>query len=305
MPIQRITIVGLGLIGGSLALALRRSGFHGELAGCDRPEVLATAIGRGVVARGSSDPLTAAQGSDVVVLATPVGAVIDLIERLGPVLPATTLITDVGSTKREIADRAQQVFGTAAATRFLPSHPMAGAENAGLDHAHAELFRNAPWIFCPFANGSPKDSVMATGERGDPSAFGAELPSVSQEWINLISSLGATPVFLDPARHDRLVAWTSHLPQLISTSLASAIEAEFPDDPILRQIAGRGLHDMTRLAASSYTLWRDIVATNAKNLADVLNRYEQHLSHLRDNLRSPALREEFDAANRFRKNLKP
>ncbi|HEY3928464.1 MAG TPA: prephenate dehydrogenase/arogenate dehydrogenase family protein, partial [Candidatus Koribacter sp.] len=264
---------------------LRRAGFTGELAGCDRQEVLAAAIGRNIVTHGSTDPILAAQGSEVVVLATPVGAIIDLLERLGPVVPSTTLLTDVGSTKREIADRAQQVFGSAAGSRFLPSHPMAGAEHAGLDHAKPELFQGAPWIFT-LLNGQP-----------DPA-------STAAEWIALIARTGAVPVYLDPARHDRLVAWTSHLPQLISTALASAIEAEFPDDPILRQIAGRGLHDMTRLAASSYTLWRDIVATNAKNLSDVLLKYEQHLSHLRDNLRHPALREEFDTANRFRKSLK-
>jgi len=284
MTIQRITIVGLGLIGGSLALALRRAGFTGELVGCDRAEVLATAIGREMVGRGSSDPVAAALGSDVVVLATPVGSIIDLIERLGPVVRATTLLTDVGSTKREIAERAQQVFGGAAGTRFLPSHPMAGGEHAGLDHAHTDLFRGAPWVFT-LINGQP------------------EANSAAAEWIHLVEDMGAMPVFLDAARHDRLCAWTSHLPQLISTALASAIAAEFGDDEAVRQISGRGLQDMTRLAASGYSLWRDIVATNSKNLDDVLLKYEQHLSHLRENLRGPALREEFEAANRFRREL--
>jgi prephenate dehydrogenase len=286
MTIQRVTIAGLGLIGGSLALALRQTGFTGEIIGCDRAEILATAIERGVVSGGNSDAITSAQGSDIVVLATPVGAIIDLIERLGPVIPATTLLTDVGSTKKEIAERAQQVFGSAAGIRFLPSHPMAGAEHGGLDHARADLFRGAPWIYT-LINGRPAPE------------------SVAAEWIGLVESLGATPVFLDAARHDRLCSWTSHLPQLISTALASAIEAEFGEDEAIRQISGRGLQDMTRLAASSYSLWRDIVATNTKNLDDVLTKYEQHLSHLRENLRGPALREEFEAANRFRKNLKP
>jgi prephenate dehydrogenase len=285
MTIQRVTIAGLGLIGGSLALALREAGFAGEIVGCDRAEILATAIDRGIVSGGNSDAITAAQGSDVVVLATPVGAIIDLIERLGPVIPATTLLTDVGSTKKEIAERAQQVFGSAAGIRFLPSHPMAGAEHGGLDHARADLFRGAPWIFT-LINGQPASESSAA------------------EWIGLVEAVGATPVFLDAARHDRLCSWTSHLPQLISTALASAIEAEFGDDEAIRQISGRGLQDMTRLAASSYSLWRDIVATNTKNLDDVLTKYEQHLSHLRENLRGPALREEFEAANRFRKNQK-
>jgi prephenate dehydrogenase len=284
MTIQRITIAGLGLIGGSLALALRKSGFTGEIAGCDRAEVIATAIERGVVSSGNPDPVAAAQGSDVVVLATPVGAIIDLIERLGPVVAPNTLLTDVGSTKREIAERAQQVFGKAAGSRFLPSHPMAGAEHGGLDHADADLFHGAPWVFT-LIDGQP-----------DEGSHGAH-------WIALVESLGAAPVFIDAARHDRLCAWTSHLPQLVSTALASALEAEFGDDDAIRAISGRGLQDMTRLAASGYSLWRDIVATNSKNLSDALLKYEQQLSHLRENLRGPALREEFDAANRFRKKL--
>jgi prephenate dehydrogenase len=285
MPIQRITIVGLGLMGGSLALALKATGRRLEISGCDRAEVLATAIGRQIVARGSSDPLVAAQGSDVVVLATPVGTIIDLIERLGPVLPPSILLTDVGSTKREIVERAQQVFGSAASARFLPGHPMAGAEHAGLDHAYAELFRGAPWILS-LVNGPP------------------EPESAAAEWIELVREIEATPVFVDAARHDRLCAWISHLPQMISTALASALEAEFGDDEAIRTISGRGLQDMTRLAASPYTLWRDIVATNHKNIGDALLKFEQHVSHLRENLRGPALREEFDAANALRKKLK-
>ncbi len=285
MTIQRVTIAGLGLIGGSLALALRRAGFLGEIVGCDRTEVVAAAVERGIINSGNADPISAAQGSDVVVLATPVGAIIDLIERLGPVVPSATLLTDVGSTKREIVERAQQVFGNAAGARFLPSHPMAGAEHSGLDYANADIFRGAPWVFT-LINGRPESGSHAA------------------EWIALIEKLGALPVFLDAARHDRLVAWTSHLPQLVSTALASALEAEFGNDPAVRQISGRGLQDMTRLAASGYSLWRDIVATNSNNLRDALLKYEQQLSHLRENLRGPALREEFDAANRFRTNLK-
>jgi prephenate dehydrogenase len=284
VSIQRITIVGLGLIGGSLALALRKSGYPGEIIGCDRADVVAAATEGRIVNSGNTDAIAAAQGSDLVVLATPVGAIIDLIERLGPILPATTLLTDVGSTKREIADRAQQVFGSAARERFLPSHPMAGAEHAGLEHANPDLFLGAPWIFS-LIDGRP-----------DPGTQG-------EEWIHWIERIGATPVFFDAIRHDRLVAWTSHLPQMISTALASTLEAEFGDDPAIRQISGRGLHDMTRLAASAYPLWRDIVATNSKNLSDAILKYEQQLSHLRDNLRQPALREEFDSANRFRSEL--
>src|SRR5512140_3585069 len=132
---QQITIIGTGLIGGSLALALKKRGFGGRIVGCDRAAVLAQAKKLGAIDAGIDDPQQASQGSDVVVLATPVGGIIDLLERLGPVLPPETLLTDVGSTKSEIVARARHVFGDRAAHRYLPGHPMAGKEFGGIVHA--------------------------------------------------------------------------------------------------------------------------------------------------------------------------
>src|SRR6266700_2090080 len=149
MPIRQITIIGTGLIGGSLALALRKHGFRGQIVGCDQPKILARAKRKGAIHLGISDPIQACNGSEVIVLATPVGAIIELIERLAPHLPSETLLTDVGSTKAQILSRAQKSLGSEAARRFLGGHPMAGKENSGIEFADANLFQGAVWFFTP------------------------------------------------------------------------------------------------------------------------------------------------------------
>src|SRR5215469_10632317 len=149
MPIRQITIIGNGLIGGSIGLALRKHKFAGRIIGSDRAPVLERAQEKGAIHEGHKNPADAVHGSDVVVLATPVVAVIDLIERLGPGLPAKTLLTDVGSTKAEVAARAQKIFGKAAAQRFLAGHPMAGKEQSGVEFADPDLFEGAAWFVTP------------------------------------------------------------------------------------------------------------------------------------------------------------
>src|ERR1017187_9526742 len=143
MPIQQITIVGTGLIGGSLALALRQHGFTGTIVGCDSPEVLQRAVERGAVDRAEPNVAVAVQGSDVVVLATPVGAILSLFEQLAPTLPPTTLITDTGSTKQKFVERARMIFAAEAGKRVLPGHPMAGKEFGVIEYADANLFQGA------------------------------------------------------------------------------------------------------------------------------------------------------------------
>src|SRR5271167_4580041 len=280
MSIRQITIVGTGLIGGSLGLALRQHGFQGTIVGCDRPEVLETAVTRGAVDRGGTDVKQAVRDSDVVVLATPVGAILSLFEKLAPTLPPATLITDTGSTKRQFAERARMVFGALAGERVLPGHPMAGKELSGIENADPELFRDATWLITPIV---PNRQYAARQE----------------EYIELLGSIGARAIAIDPERHDRLCAWISHLPQMISTALASLLREEFADERAVAQIGGRALQEMTRIAHSPYSMWRDIALTNSENLEEALLRYEQQLAHLRENLRGPGLRELFALANQF------
>ena len=279
--IQQITIVGTGLIGGSFALALKKHGFAGRIVGCDREPVLARAKAEGVIDEGFADPVRAACGSQVVLLATPVGGILDLIERVGPTLAEGTLLTDVGSTKSEIAARAEAVFGTNAAARFLPGHPMAGKERSGIDQADGDLFNNAVWLVTPL----PGQNAEA---------------GLSSEYLGLVRGLGARIVVLDPARHDRLCAWISHLPQMLSTALAATVLDELGDDPELLAIGGRALRETTRIASSPYSMWRDIALTNTGNIEQALARLEQRLAHIRENLRTPELKLEFECGNQFR-----
>ena len=280
MKIQQITIIGTGLIGGSFALALKESDFAGRVVGCDRSEVLERARKMAAIDAGVADAARATEGADVVVLASPVGQIMDLIERIGPRLGARALLTDVGSTKVEILARARAVFGAEAPRRFLGGHPMAGREEPGIEHADADLFQGAPWLFTP----QPGQKV----EEG-----------LGGEFLKLVERVGAKPVLLDAERHDRLCAWVSHLPQMLSTALAAAFEEEFGGDAQLAALSGRGLRDMTRLAVSPYAMWRDIALTNSANIEAALLKLEQRLTHIRENLRTAELREEFERAKRF------
>jgi prephenate dehydrogenase len=283
MAFKQVTIIGTGLIGGSLGLALKKRQLAGRIVGCDRAPVLERAQDCGAIEAGTTDPADAVRGSDLVVLATPVIAILDLIGRLGPVLPAKTLVTDVGSTKVEVVHRAAKSFGRNAGQRFLAGHPMAGKENAGVEFADADLFEGAAWLFTPL----PRQNVHA-GQCG--------------EFIHCAEKMGAKIALVDSAEHDRFCAWISHLPQMISTALAAALVEEFGPDAPLLDIGGRALREMTRISGSPYSMWRDIAITNRKNLSDALQKLEQRLAHIRENLDSKQLAVEFEQAHQLRKN---
>jgi prephenate dehydrogenase len=279
--IRQITIIGTGLIGGSLALALRKHGFRGQIVGCDQPKVLARAKRMGAIHEGISDPIKACNSSDVVVLATPVGTIIELIERLAPHLPGKALLTDVGSTKAQIVSRAQKSFGSETARRFLGGHPMAGKENSGVEFADANLFRGAVWFFTP----APHQKMKA-GRVG--------------EYIACIKKIGAKVEILDADAHDQLCAWISHVPQMISTALAATLVEEYGERAPLLESGGRALREMTRIASSPYSMWRDIALTNKTQIADALLKLEQKLAHIRENLDTRGLEEEFQRGRKLK-----
>jgi prephenate dehydrogenase len=285
MAIRQITIVGTGLIGGSFALALRRQRFPGNIVGCDRAPVLRRARQVGAISSGSVHPGEAVLGSDVVVLATPVGAIIDLIERLAPVLSAKALLTDVGSTKEEVLQTARSAFGKAAARRFLAGHPMAGKEQSGVEFADPELFEGAAWFITPLPGQNP-------------------YAGLSGEFLEWVERIGARVAGLDAAEHDRLCAWISHLPQMISTALAATLVDEFGDDAPLLDAGGRALREFTRISGSPYSMWRDIAITNGKNLGHALLKLEQRLAHIRENLQTRELAVEFERAHALKKGTK-
>ena len=282
MPIRQVTIIGTGLIGGSLGLALKAHGFRGRIIGCDRAAVLERAQRKGAIDEGEINPVDAVRGSQVVVLATPVGAILHLIDLLGPALPARTLLTDVGSTKTQVVGRARKALGRNANRHFLAGHPMAGKEQAGVEFADPKLFVGAAWLVTPLP-----------GQNVDE--------GTSREFLQWVEKIGAKIATLDPQKHDRFCAWISHLPQMLSTALAAALVDEFGEGAPLLPAGGRALKEMTRISASPYSMWRDIALTNKKNVQEALLKLEQRLAHIRENLDTRQLAEEFEKAHQLKK----
>jgi prephenate dehydrogenase len=283
--IERIAILGTGLLGTSVGLALRAAGFRGSIIGWNRgAEGAQTALAAGAIDSIVADPLQAARESQVVVLATPIYSILDFMEKLSGVLGSEHLVTDVGSTKSQITEAAGRLFNTPERAAFLPGHPMAGKERGGAALGDAELFRGASWLF----------TDDATWQR---SPHSAELVKGWREWV---AAMGAKILDLDPERHDELVGWVSHLPQFVATALSALLQEEIGDAPELRDVGGRALHEMTRLGSSPYSMWRDIALTNTEDIQAALLALEERLAHLRENLRTPELRNEFEQANKFR-----
>ncbi|HEY0264029.1 MAG TPA: prephenate dehydrogenase [Granulicella sp.] len=279
--IDRLLIIGTGLIGASTGLALKAAGFPGHIAGWDANRIeRITALDLGAVdevCSNKEEALSVARHASVILLATPVMAILDWILELAPILRPGQLLTDTGSTKLQIAEMAQGLFGTSGT--FLPGHPMAGKESGGAAIAEPTLFQNAMWLFTPLPG---------------------ETSPLAEEWRGWIGKIEARTLDLDPARHDELCAWVSHLPQMLSTAFAALLEDRFGDAPEIAAIGGRALRETTRLGSSPYSMWRDIALSNTTPIAETLFALEQRLAHVRENLKTPELREQFLLANRFR-----
>ena len=284
--ISRIAILGTGLLGASVGLALREAGFEGAIVGWNRgAEGGETARKMGAIDSLAADPIEAALASQVTVLAVPIYATLDFMEKLAGVLGPEQLLTDVGSTKRLITEAGMRHYNTPQRAAFLPGHPMAGKERGGAELGDANLFRGAVWLFTddPAAKRSPQSAALV------------------RQWREWVVRLGSKTRDLDAVRHDELVAWVSHLPQFTATALSALLEEEVGDAPELKDVGGRALREMTRLGASPFSMWRDIAHTNTEAVERALLALEQRLAYLRENLRTPVLRDEFEQANKFRK----
>jgi prephenate dehydrogenase len=291
--IESVLILGTGLLGTSTGLALRAAGFTGAIRGWDKdPSQSEEALRLRAIDAIAPDAVAAAKSSQLILIATPVYAILDWMEQLSPVLGPSQLITDVGSTKAVITGTGNRLFNQAGRAAFLPGHPMAGKEVGGAAEADAGLFRGAVWIFTT-------DPWISLQKEGDISP---EAANVGMAWMECIRSFGCRVLEIDPARHDELVAWVSHLPQFLATALTALLETEVGDAPELKAVGGRALREMTRLGSSPYSMWRDVAYTNTEAIAAAIHALEQRLAHLRENLRTPELRDEFDLANRFRKS---
>ncbi len=277
---KHVVIVGTGLIGASFGLALRKAGFDGTITGVSSPRAIADAVEAGAIDRGAPLAEAVAQ-ADLVFLSQTIGRILDTVRHLDPLLQPGTLVTDAGSTKCEIVDLARQYFTHA---QFLGGHPMAGKERRGAAAADGDLFRGRTWVLTP-DDAAELETPAAVEFRG---------------WLDRI---GANVLTLDSDEHDRVVSLTSHLAQLASTALAATVADKLGGPPRL-QVSGPGLEDMTRLAMGSYELWRDILATNSEHIEKALSLYIQKLEHVRENLRTRQLQEEFERGAELAKRIR-
>jgi prephenate dehydrogenase len=277
---QKVGIVGLGLIGGSIALAAREIWPTSLVIGVDNKDVLETAMRLHAIDVAADDPVVLAE-ADLVILAAPVRQNIELLGMLDENVRQPAVVTDVGSTKRAVVEAARAL---PTRFRFIGGHPLGGAARGGLEHARSDLFTGRPWLLTP------------TGE-GDP---GGAVDRLSQ----FIRALGAEPRLMDVATHDRLLAYLSHLPQLTASALMGVVgEAAGPDGLAL---SGKGLADTTRLASSPADIWKDIVATNADEIGPALDALIAVLQDLRRDLPDgETLVDVFNDAARWRRTLKP
>jgi prephenate dehydrogenase len=284
---RRIGIIGVGLIGGSLGLAWRKRMKDVEIVGFDERAVLEKAIERGAIDLGASTLRHAVSESDVVVLAAPIRAIVVLLGEIAEHVRKGALVTDVGSVKGPIADRAREALPDHAT--FVPGHPMAGSERRGVEHADALLFENATYVLCP-PEGMSED------------AFETEYGF----FVGLVRSTGARLILMQPERHDRIAAVVSHLPQLLAVTLMNQARDENAKDDAILQLAAGGFRDMTRIAASPFELWRDILLANNGPVLDVLASFASRLQSIRHRVAADeidAVEAMFEAARSARESI--
>jgi prephenate dehydrogenase len=276
-PFTSIAIIGLGLIGGSIALGVRERWPSIRIVALDRPAVLAHGLGSGAIDRAAGS-VTEIGKPDLVVLAAPVSENVALLPQVASCVASTTVITDVGGTKRDIVRAARAL---PASCIFIGGHPIGGAEKGGFGFAGPDLFAARPWIFTPESR---------------------EFTSVLDRLMQFARGLRARPTTMDAGAHDRLMAFLSHLPQLTSSALMEIVGSAATSDGL--RLAGRGLVDTTRLASSPAAVWRDICAANADEIGQALDLLIERLTELRADLeRGEAIDVIFDEAARWRADL--
>ncbi len=267
--INKLTIIGVGLIGGSLARALRKTGACKEIVGCGRSVVrLQKAVALGVIDRYDTDIATAAAAADMIVLAVPVGSAETVLRQLSGHLDAKTIVTDVGSTKQSVIAAVRAVFGNVPGN-FVPGHPIAGTEQSGVEASSAQLFQQRRVVLTPL----PETDTRA-------------LNKVRAMW----QQAGAEVVEMDARTHDEILAATSHLPHVLAYTLVDTLASMELHADIFRFAAG-GFRDFTRIAASDPLMWRDICLANRVALLRMIENFSADLNQV-----AAVLRDEDSAA---------
>ncbi len=283
---QQTAIIGVGLMGGSLAKALQKHGLSKSIIGWDlNKSSLQIARDKGIIDRAATNIKDAITSSDLIIIAIPTAAITDMLNKINPHVSPRAIIMDLGSTKGKIVKAAKNIFTDHPQPCFIGGHPIAGSEKSGVKYSKADLFTDAPFVLTP-------------------------LPATPETQLNriksLVTALGAQCWVLKPQEHDRFLAWISHLPQLAATTLMKTIAEQKNADEALK-LAGSGLKDTTRIAASSSAIWQDIIFTNQENITAILQDYIAELKNLQDIIKNSQV-EEFsqlmEEAARSRRNLK-
>mgnify|MGYP000002189156 CR=1 FL=1 len=284
-PVGRLAILGVGLIGSSFALAVRRAGLAREIAGCDsRSEARRTALDRGIADTVTADPAEAARGADVVVFATPLSAYAGLAEAVAPELRPGTILTDVGSVKQSVIRDVSSFVPDGA--HLVPGHPVAGTEKSGPEAGFPDLFADRWTILTP-----------------PPGTDRAAVETVAALW----RGVGAMVEEMDPRHHDRVLAVTSHLPHLIAyTIVSTASDLETADRQEVITFAAGGFRDFTRIAGSDPVMWRDIFLDNREAVLEILQRFNEDITALQRAIRwgeGEVLEERFRRGREIRRDV--
>lgn len=281
---KKITIIGVGLIGGSLGLALKEKHLNFKIVGIDKQEIIEKAIARGAIDEGTVNLEEGIKEADIIIIATPVKTILNILTQINPFLKKGCLVTDTGSTKKQIVQKANKILSKD--IFFIGGHPMAGSEECGIESADPYLFHNKTYILTP----ALKSNLRA-------------LKKVSL----LIKMIGAKKLILDPLEHDRIVSAVSHLPQIIAVSLINTIGelALRGNNYNYFKAVGEGFKDMTRIASSPYKMWEDICDTNQENILEIIQEFKNYLEVIEHKLKNNpnSLKEEFQKASKIRETL--
>ena len=281
---KKITIIGVGLIGGSLGLALKKKNPKFKISGIDKSEIIEKAIARRAIDEGTSNLKNGIKEADVVILATPVKTILDLLSQINPFIKKGCIVTDTGSTKGQIVETADKILSED--VYFIGGHPIAGSEKYGIEEADSHLFQDKTYILTP----SKKSNLIAL-----------------KKIFLLVNTIGAKRLVLDPLEHDRVAGAISHLPQILAVSLTNMIgelSQQENNDHYFKAI-GEGFKDMTRIASSPYKMWEDICETNQENILEMIQEFRNYLKAIEGKLKNNPgnLKEEFQKASRLRETL--
>jgi len=275
--LSKVTIIGVGLIGGSIGLSLRQKNLCDHICGIDEYSIIHRALERGILTEGCgyTDLASSVEDAEIVFICTPIQQIFEIIPRLSKAVGPNTIVCDVGSTKAHIVQFAASYFNQQNAY-FIGTHPMAGSEFRGLDAADYYLFENAVWVLTPDQK-MPDEYIRKIG--------------------TLLEKLGAKVLFLSPEQHDHIAAAVSHLPQMLAVTLTNLIARFNQENPNYLRLAAGGFRDMTRIASSPFSIWKDILQHNQEPLLFFIDEFIKDLKQVKENLLTSQVEDDFEKAN--------